>query len=47
MPYPPLLLAVAGLVALGVVTNQPLRWTLVGAGVAALYAGYRALRSRQ
>ena len=47
MPYPPLLVVVGGLVALGVVTHKPLLWTLVAAGVAALYAGYRAFRSRQ
>lgn len=47
MPYPPLLVTVVGLVVLGVVTHQPLLWSLVAAGVVAVYAGYRAIRSRQ
>ncbi|SEW29678.1 hypothetical protein [Halobacterium jilantaiense] len=46
-PYPPLVLVVVGLVALGVITNQTLEWSLVAAGVAALYAGYRTYQARQ
>jgi len=46
-PYPPLVLAVVGLVALGVVTNQTLVWSLVAAAVAAVYAGYRSYQGRQ
>jgi len=42
--YPALAVVVAGLVVLGVVTNQPLAWSLAAAAVVAVYAGYRALR---
>jgi len=45
--YPALALVVAGLVVLGVVTHEALLWSLAAAVAVAVYAGYRAVRSRQ